>query len=472
MENQGNYNEGNHSEQGDYSQEVLYDMYDTSHNDSYIPGYNGGYHFDNSGSSNGKKPKKKGKTGKKIVALVLSGILFGGTAGSVFLGISYLGLHNKSQSTQAKVGETTGSTLNSGSNTVSNVSTGQTTDVSEVAKNTMPTIVAITNKGVQEVQSFFGSYEQDSESSGSGIIVGENDTELLIATNNHVVSGSEDSTLSVLFVDDQVVTAVIKGTDASNDLAVIAVKLEDIPEETKQAIKIAQIGDSDALVVGEQVVAIGNALGYGQSVTTGIVSALDREVEGVPSKLIQTDAAINPGNSGGALLNSTGQVIGINSIKFVQQGVEGMGYAIPISTAQPIIEELMNQATREKVDEGQRGYLGISGRDVSSEVSQMYGMPVGIYVAEVSSGGASEVGGVKEGDIVTKIDKNGISTMEELKSKLQYYKEGETITLTVSRKGSEGYEEQDLQITLQGKPQTTQDNTQENRRVPNFGNMR
>jgi serine protease Do len=413
------------------------------------------------------EPPKKPKKGmaKKVTALVMSGLLFGGVAGGTFVGTNYIG----SRFYQNNVTETNSTETKTGNKaqTVSNVNTGTNTglsgitDVSEVAANVMPSIVAITNKSVQEVQSMFGTMQQDAESSGSGIIVGENDTELLIATNNHVVDGAD--TLTVSFFDDSAIEAKVKGQDPSNDLAVIAVNLKDIPDETMSAIKVAELGDSDALAVGQQVVAIGNALGYGQSVTTGIVSALNREtgVENMVSELIQTDAAINPGNSGGALLNTTGQVIGINSVKFAASGVEGMGYAIPISTAKPIIENLMNQTTREKLAEEDRGYLGVVVNDVTSEVSEMYGMPIGIYVAQVSEGLAADEAGIQKGDIITKLDGIVVTSRTDLKNKLQYYGAGETVTITVSVKTADGYEEKDIEVTLQSQASADVDNEQE-----------
>ena len=289
-------------------------------------------------------------------------------------------------------------------------------------------MVAITCTSIEEVQSFWGTQSYQAEGAGSGIIVAQNDTELLIATNNHVVSGAES--LSVCFNDDkeQVYEAVIKGTDPNNDLAVVAINLDDISEETMSSIKIATLGDSDTLTVGEQIVAIGNALGYGQSVTSGIVSALDREVtiDNITSSLIQVDAAINPGNSGGALFNMKGELVGINSAKYASEEVEGMGYAIPITKAKDILNELMTRQTRTKVDEDKRGYLGISCLDVSSDVSEMYDLPSGVYVKEVGKGGAAEKAGIQAGDIITKFDGLSISDKETLVRNLEYYASGET----------------------------------------------
>ncbi|MDD2959688.1 MAG: trypsin-like peptidase domain-containing protein [Lachnospiraceae bacterium] len=329
------------------------------------------------------------------------------------------------------------------------------TGVSEIAQNTMPTVVAITNKSVQEVQGFYRgqTYQYESESAGSGIIVGENDTELLICTNNHVVEGSSELTVS--FIDESSYEAQVKGTDAANDLAVVAVKLEDISADTLKQIKNAQMGSSDDLKVGEQVVAIGNALGYGQSVTTGIVSALDRTIDIQDSmeavsyeNLIQTDAAINPGNSGGALMNMSGEVIGINSAKASSNGVEGMGYAIPISKAQPILEKLMSKETRSKVDDADTAYMGISGQGVTSEVTQLYSVPAGVYVTEVAEGGPAEEAGLQQGDIITAFDDNSVTSMDELKNLMQYYKGGETVNMTVQTAANGAYTEKTVSITL------------------------
>lgn len=325
--------------------------------------------------------------------------------------------------------------------------------MSDVAAAAMPSIVSITNKSVQEVQNYFsmfgmggGTQEEEIESAGSGIIVGQNDTELLIVTNNHVVEDAD--TLSVSFIDNSVCEAQVKGTDSDNDLAVVAVKLDDISDDTMSQIKAIQIGDSDNLKVGEQVVAIGNALGYGQSVTTGVVSAVDREIEDSSTPLIQTDAAINPGNSGGALINMSGELVGINSAKLASTEVEGMGYAIPVSVAQPIMENLMNRETREKVSEDQAASIGIEGVDVDSETAQTYGMPQGAYVANVNEGSAAEKAGLKSGMIITKFDGTSVDSMSDLKDQLSYYAAGETVTITVAVADNGEYKEQDLEITL------------------------
>ena len=346
--------------------------------------------------------------------------------------------------------------------------TGTITGVSDVAAAAMPSVVSITNNSVQEVQNLYSiygygapTYEQESTSCGSGIIIGKNDSELLICTNNHVVENSTE--LSVGFADESVCEAVVKGTDASNDLAVVAVKLDDISSDTMDAIKVAEIGDSDKLVVGQQVVAIGNALGYGQSVTTGIVSALNRtiDIDGYQADLIQTDAAINPGNSGGALLDMQGRVIGINSAKAAANGVEGMGYAIPISNAKSILEDLMNKKTRtDKVDEADSAYVGIAGQGVSGEMSSLYGIPEGIYLTEVQDGSPAADAGLQKGDIITKFDGSSVTSKQDLKTQLAYYAAGEEVPVTIQRQNGSEYEEQKVTITL-GKLSDYQDSQQE-----------
>lgn len=322
--------------------------------------------------------------------------------------------------------------------------------VSTIAQEAMSSVVSITNKSVQEVRNLFGQTQAfQSESSGSGIIIGQTDTELLLVTNNHVVNGAQ--TLSVGFVDESVYEAKIKGTDAQHDLAVIAVKLTDLSEETRSQVKVIQLGKSADLQVGEQVIAIGNALGYGQSVTTGIVSALNREVtiDSNTNMLIQTDAAINPGNSGGALLNMRGQLVGINSAKYSDTKVEGMGYAIPVDDVLDIIEGLMNRTIRDKkAEEGERGFLGITGQDVTDEVAQAYDMPKGVYVTSVEEGGAADRAGIKKGDIITKFDGSSVTAILDLKEQLSYYKEGETVPVTVSSAADGEYQERRVDVTL------------------------
>lgn len=322
-------------------------------------------------------------------------------------------------------------------------------DLADMVESVMPSIVSITNLSVQQVQDFFGGVrEYESQSSGSGIIIGENDTELLLVTNNHVVEGS--STLTVTFVDGESVEAQVKGTDANIDLAIVSVELNKIEDSTKEEIKKATLGDSDALRVGEPAIAIGNALGYGQSVTDGIVSAKEREVEGFETKLIQTDAAINPGNSGGALLNANGEVIGINTVKVNADAVEGMGYAIPISDVTEVMNDLMNRQTRTKVDEAQRGTIGIVGTDVNAQSAEVYNMPEGVFISEVVEGGAAEKAGLTKGSIITKFDGTKIDSMETLKAQLEYYKIGETVEVTVQMPEKNGeYKEETMEITLE-----------------------
>ena len=333
-----------------------------------------------------------------------------------------------------------------------------TSDVSGIVENVMPSIVSITSMSVEEVQSFFGgTYQQETEGAGTGIIIGQNDSELLIVTNNHVVEGS--NTLTVTFNDEASVEANIKGANADYDVAVIAVPLEDISDDTMESISVATLGDSTELKVGEPAIAIGNALGYGQSVTTGVISALNRSVSTTDSqtgqttessvKLIQTDAAINPGNSGGALVNANGEVVGINSSKLVSDSVEGVGYAIPISDVSDLIEQLMNQETRERVDEADQGALGIRGISVSDAFSEQLELPQGVYVSEVTSGGGAEEAGMSKGCIITAINGNSVSSMEALQEQLQYYAKGETVTLTIQVPQPTGeYEEQTLDVTL------------------------
>ena len=338
---------------------------------------------------------------------------------------------------------------------------GTITGVSDVAAEVMPAVVSITNKSVQEVQDLFGmygmygfghgrTYTYEQESCGSGIIIGQNDGELLICTNNHVVEGATEITVG--FVDDEVYEAAVKGTDASNDLAVVAVKLSDISDDTMDQIKVAQIGNSDDLLVGEQVVAIGNALGYGQSVTTGIVSALNRRIQADGydnTELIQTDAAINGGNSGGALLDMNGHVVGINSAKIKETGVEGMGYAIPISYARPILEDLMNKKTRtETVAEEDSAYIGISGEGVTEEMASLYGIPRGVFITEVAQDSPATEAGLQKGDIITKFDGSSVSSMEDLRNTLAYYAAGEEVKLTVSTADDGEYKENKVDLTL------------------------
>ena len=452
------------------------------------------------GSIPPKKPHKpktahgggNGGFGKKAATAVALAVIFGLVAGAVFQGVNIAAdkyRDNNSSSTQIGKTETVTGTEKStdGSSTESSVKSivAESGTVAGVAQATMSSIVAITSVSVQEIPSFFGygTRQYQSAGSGSGIIVGENDSELLIATNNHVVSGA--TTLTVCFAGGDVVgaeeetqamasgdsitdssetsvdvnkavSAKIKGTDEENDLAVIAVEKSDIPEETMNEIKIAQMGSSDDLVVGEQVVAIGNALGYGQSVTSGWVSALNRTIsteDGDTSGLIQTDAAINPGNSGGALLNMKGEVIGINADKYADSQVEGMGYAIPISKAEPILEELMNRETRDKIEDTSKvGYMGIKAADLTTEAIQMYNMPAGAFLTEVTPGGAADKAGIKKGDIVVKLDGQKVIGKNDLVDKLQYYESGETVEVVIARANNGEYKEETVEVTLGSKP--------------------
>ena len=383
------------------------------------------------GGNQDQGPKKKhGKGASRWAKVVCTGLVFGVVASAAFQASNIVaGKVLGTTQTTNKTAKTT-TTANSAKLTTSSNSSSGTANVTEVAKNAMPSIVSITNMSVQEVQNFFGgTQKQKSESAGSGIIVGQNDSELLIVTNNHVVEGS--STLTVTFIDEESVEADIKGTDSDKDLAVVT------------------LGDSDKTQVGDQVIAIGNALGYGQSVTTGIVSAKERTMDSYDGKLLQTDAAINPGNSGGALLNANGEVIGINSAKIATETVEGIGYAIPVSDVSDLITNLMNQKTKTKVAESERGYIGIKGVDVTSDSAQMYNMPTGVYVSEVISGGGAEKAGITKGAVITGIEGTTVDGMDALQEQLQYYKAGEKVKITVQTQSKNGeYEKKDVEVTL------------------------
>ena len=426
--------------------ENQYNYYKPEDNNNMDNGNGYGYQ---QGPQEPQKPKKPFP--KKVVAIALSAVLVGGLAGAAFEGGSYLTgkvLGKNSSSTTSSNKVVTNAQLTTANSSV-------TSDISTIVENAMPSIVSITNMSVQKVQSFFGGYQEvPSESAGSGIIVGQNDSELLIVTNNHVVENSE--TLTVTFCNEESIEAAVKGTDSARDLAVVAVPLDSIPDDTMSQIKTAVIGDSDSLKVGEPAIAIGNALGYGQSVTTGIVSAKDRSIEGYDGSYIQTDAAINPGNSGGALLNINGEVIGINSAKISDSTVEGMGFAIPISDVSDIIQNLMNKETRTKVAEDEQGYLGIKGYDVNETGAQMYNMPTGVYIAEVTKDGAAEKAGLSKGTIITAFDGNSVTSMDSLKGQLAYYKAGETVTITVQVPENNGeYTESEVEVTLTKAPTTT-----------------
>lgn len=323
-------------------------------------------------------------------------------------------------------------------------------DISDIVEAVMPSVVAISGTSEVTYSSWFGPTQTyEAESSGSGIIVGENDEEYFIVTNNHVVEGTK--ALSIKFIDDTTAEAIIKGTDPDFDIGIVAVKKADLKQETKDKILIATLGDSDKLKVGQGVVAIGNALGYGQSVTVGYISALNREVQVdqlTTKNLLQTDAAINPGNSGGALINMNGEVIGINSAKYSSTEVEGMGYAIPISTVLDIIENLSNRETREPVEEGKEGYLGIQGQNIDANTAQLYAMPEGVYIYKILEGGGAAASDLQERDIITRMDAQRIRNMEELKGQLAFYKAGETVTITVERLVDNQYKEMDISVTL------------------------
>ena len=419
---------------------------------------------------------------KKAGATIALAVIFGLVAAVVFQAANFAAdrfLNTGKSSVQIKTTDSVDlqETASDDSTADKVLSDSENGTVAAVAQASMPSVVAITTVSVQEIPSFFGysSHQYKSASTGSGIIVGDNDDELLIATNNHVVDGA--TTLSVCFIGDDVanaetetvnagdngdlnvedaVSAKIKGTDADNDLAVVAVKKSDIPEDTLNQIKIAQIGSSDDLAVGQQVVAIGNALGYGQSVTSGWISALNRTIstdDGTNSTgLIQTDAAINPGNSGGALLNMKGELIGINSAKYADSAVEGMGYAIPISKAKPILEELMNRETREKVDSSKKGYLGVSLANLTTEAIEMYNMPTGAFVRSVEDDSPAQEAGICKGDIIVKFDGQKVSDGDDLLDKLQYYKSGEKIEAVIARATNGEYEENTVELILGTRP--------------------
>ena len=396
-----------------------------------------------------KKEKKKSGFGRKLARCAAIALVFGLVSGSVFYGtgtiFNYAFGKNKTTSSSKSSGTTQKVT------TTGTTTTAVASDVSDVVEEVMPAIVSITSMTVQQQQTWFGqNVSQESSSAGSGIIVAQTDDTLYIATNNHVV---EDSTsLSVTFCDDESVAAEIKGTDSSTDLAVLEIALDDIPEDTLSEIKVATLGDSDSLKMGEPAIAIGNALGYGQSVTTGVISALNREVtmtdsdnNTITNSLIQTSAAINPGNSGGALLNINGEVIGINEVKYSDTSVEGMGFAIPIATAEPIINDLI---TRETVSESEAAFLGVYGQDVTETTAQKYNMPEGIYVAKVTSGSAAEQYGIQLGDIITSFDGRSVETMDALKERITYYKAGTTVDVVVQRMENGEWTEKTLSVTL------------------------
>lgn len=423
------------------------------------------------------------KIAKKGLTFSLCAVLAGGLAAGSFEGVNKLAgwsgattveaASNKDETTltyaksEKKDADTSDSKSDTGKDTGSTAKGNL--DVSEIASEALPSIVSITTKSVQEVQNYFGMYgmygyapqqqEQEVEGSGSGIIVGKNDDELLIATNYHVVEGAD--TLSVAFTDGNAVEASVKGFDEERDLAVVSVSLDDVKDDTMDAISIAKIGSSDDLKVGEQVIAIGNALGYGQSVTTGIVSAKNRRMDSDNNtvtdgsddssdgvNLIQTDAAINPGNSGGALLNMEGEVVGINSAKLASTEVEGMGYAIAISDVTDILQNLMNETSRDKLDDSEHGVLGIEGSSVSSEAVQMYGIPAGVFVKKVTEGGAADKAGLKANSVITEFNGKTVSSTDQLIEYLSYYEPDEEVELTVQVPHGTSYKEETVKVTL------------------------
>lgn len=425
------------------------------------------------------REKKKDRKWTRVVALSLvAGIVFGAAFG-----------FSSSISTRIGMSKISIGSTNVALNKAENTSNGESSSVTAIADACMPAIVAITNRSVSDVMTFFGKYSQESTSSGSGIIIGKNDTELLIVTNYHVVANSKE--LSVVFSpvesklemqaqqsdmgtnsqssvleNEDIPTAIVKGYDSDKDLAVIAVALKDISADVLAQIKVATIGDSGTLKPGDQVVAIGNALGYGQSVTTGIISAVNRKItmesaDGsslVTNSFIQTDAAINQGNSGGALLDMQGNVIGINSVKIATTGVEGMGYAIPISDVGSIIDELMLRRTRSVVDEDKQGFLGITGADVSASMSQTFGIPVGVFVEDVMEDLGAQKAGIKKGYVITKFDGYSVTTIAQLQERLRYYKAGEKVEVTVKIPGGEsGYTEKVLKVTLSNRSENIEE---------------
>lgn len=424
---------------------------------------NGTTFYNNGQGDDGKTPKKKKEHKKMPKAVAVTGLalMFGVVSSATFLTTNYVGTKVLKLGTTQKSTSTTSTSAVTSNASLTKTSSVVTSDVSSVVENVMPSIVSITNMSVQEVQNYFGgTSKQESESAGTGIIISQNDSELLVVTNNHVVAGSD--TLTVTFADGNSVEANIKGTDSEYDVAVVAVPLDSISEDTKKAISVATLGDSTELKVGEPAIAIGNALGYGQSVTTGVISALNRSVSETDQttgettessvKLIQTDAAINPGNSGGALVNASGEVIGINSSKLVGDSVEGVGYAIPISDVSDLIENLMNQETKTKVAEADQRAIGIKGMSVSTEYSQQLNMPEGVYVSEVTKGGGAEKAGMTRGCIITGINGTTVSSMDDLQEQLQYYAKGDEVELTIQVPQSNGeYQEQSVNVTLGAK---------------------
>ena len=432
---------------------------------------------DENGPEHPESRKKKDSIWRKLGISAACALVFGCVAGVTMTGVTRMtgvssspavvsesaaaGTEAAEQSGEVKAipetaAETAAPKLAADSAAAESIAPGAVLDVSAIVEKAMPSVVAIDVKGEQSYTSIFGySQKYETEGAGSGILIGENDEEYLIVTNNHVVENTKS--MSVQFIDGESVEAELKGTDSGKDVAVIAVKKENVPEATRAAIRIAEIGDSDSLKVGQGVIAIGNALGYGQSVTVGYVSALNRTITAMDSStgenakvenLLQTDAAINPGNSGGALLDMDGRVIGINESKSVDTTVEGMGYAIPISSVTELIDTLSTQKTRSRIAEENRGYLGIQGQNVDSDAAQRFSMPIGIFVYRILEGGAAADSELQESDIITKLDGMTVATIEELQEKLAHYEKGETVTLTVQRPNGSEYQELSIEVKL------------------------
>lgn len=441
------YNNGSNNEQnnsGSYS----YKKEEINQGESY-------YQWSPYDDGNRGKKKKQSTFGKKLGHAAAIALVFGLVAGLAFQ--SVVVVSNRlidTKSTQTAI-ESTKSSSDSSKVSSTSTATGTTTstkvstDVSEIAENVLPAIVQVTNAGIKEYQTFFGTLQQPTQSAGSGIIVSQDDENIYIATNNHVVSGAE--TLTITFNDGEAVEGTIKGTDSSCDLAVVSVAVDDIKSDTLSAIKVASLGDSDATVVGEAAIVIGNALGYGTSVTDGIISAKEREVsiqddDGnlITNTLLQTNAAVNPGNSGGALLNAKGEVIGIVSAKLSDQAVEGMGYAIPISYAWNIIQQMIDNDVVSELD---ASYIGIAGKDITSEMSEKYNIPVGVYVAQVVEGSGAEEAGIKAEDVITGFNGRKVTSVNTLNNIMKYIKAGTTVEVTVAR-ADKDYEEETIKVTL------------------------
>lgn len=464
---QNNDNQSNNAWNNEWSNPQMNNPYQQS-GSAGNGNMNGNGNNGNNGNGGNRNPKKHGKG---LVAAALVGVLVIGVAAGAFGAGAFQTSGNgsgsevaaASETAESKVGlQTKGSAESesaASSATAASTSSATAMSVQQIATNCLPSIVAITNKGEEEIRSMWGTFTQATESAGSGVIIGKTDKELLIATNYHVVEGSES--LSVLFSyqedtkNSEIATAKIKDYDADKDIAVISIDLSTLSEETLNNIKVATIGDSSTLELGEQVVAIGNALGYGQSVTTGIISAKDRTVQlqsedgsELDNKYLQTDAAINPGNSGGGLFNMYGQLVGINSAKVSSEEVEGMGYSIPISDIKSDLENMMNTETRDVVAEDQRGYLGIQGSNVTSEINSAYGIPEGVYVSAVTDNSPAAAAGLTKGVVITGLNGKTVSTIEELKEYLTYYKAGETVKLTIQVQGSNGYAEKSVEVKL------------------------